>query len=133
MTSLLLAVLLAEGLLSANYLPVPPVVHTEETQQEERELLGLYTISAYTCSAQEGTAACISHHTAQRPVEGVSIASPNLPVGTVLEVEGLGRRVVDDLCRGCPERQMDVYMEQREDALKWGIPKKSVWVIREVN
>lgn len=46
-----------------------------------------------------------------------------LPPGTVLEIEGLGRIVIEDRCPACEGREppvVDVWMPSREQALRWG-------------
>lgn len=61
------------------------------------------------------------------PVEGVTVAGPRrIPFGTVVFVEGVGKRVVQDRLARRYDDRFDVYFEKHEDALKFGIRKLKV-------
>lgn len=55
-------------------------------------------------------------------VEGVTIASDwdVLPKGTVVWIEGVGRRVVHDTGSAIKGHKIDVYFESEQDALEFG-------------
>ena len=57
------------------------------------------------------------------------------PFGTVLYIEGVGVRVVQDKGSGIQGKHLDVAVSgTHEDALAWpGYGKHKVWVIKEVN
>ena len=57
------------------------------------------------------------------------------PFGTVLYIEGVGVRVVQDKGSGIQGKHLDVAVSgTHEDALAWsGYGKHKVWVMKEVN
>lgn len=62
--------------------------------------------------------------------EGRTIACPpEWAFGTVLEIEGLGQRVCEDRGAAIQGARIDVFMESREDALRWGRRDVQVEVI----
>lgn len=111
----------------------------EEPAEPEPVLLGSFRITAY-CSCEK----CCGEWAKNRPngivygaagVElkaGVSCASP-LPLGTVVEVEGLGEYIVQD----CPaqwvidkygENQIDIYLDNHEAASAFGLKQLNVYL-----
>lgn len=55
-----------------------------------------------------------------------------LPYGTVLYIEGVGVRVVQDRGAGVQDYHLDVAVDTHENALAWsGYGEHRVWVIRE--
>lgn len=111
----------------------------EEPAEPEPVLLGSFRITAY-CSCEK----CCGEWAKNRPngivygaagVElkaGVSCASP-LPLGTVVEVEGLGEYIVQD----CPaqwvidkygENQIDIYFDNHEAASAFGLKQLNVYL-----
>lgn len=110
----------------------------EESVEPEPVLLGSFRVTAY-CSCEK----CCGEWAKNRPngivygaagVElkaGVSCASP-LPLGTVVEVEGLGEYIVQD----CPaqwvidkygENQIDIYFDSHEAASAFGLKQLNVY------
>lgn len=62
------------------------------------------------------------------PKEGVTCASNLYPFGTILEIEGVGRRIVEDrMARG--KRGVDVFFKSHQAALAFG---KSNLVVRVI-
>ena len=56
-----------------------------------------------------------------------------LPYGTVLYIEGVGVRVVQDKGAGVQGYHLDVAVDTHENALAWsGYGEHRVWIIREV-
>lgn len=111
----------------------------EEPAEPEPVLLGSFRVTAY-CSCEK----CCGEWAKNRPngivygaagVElkaGVSCASP-LPLGTVVEVEGLGEYIVQD----CPaqwvidkygENQIDIYFDNHEAASAFGLKQLNVYL-----
>ena len=103
----------------------PPLV--EEPAEPEPVLLGSFRITAY-CSCEK----CCGEWAKNRPngivygaagVElkaGVSCASP-LPLGTVVEVEGLGEYIYG-------ENQIDIYFDNHEAASAFGLKQLNVYL-----
>lgn len=68
-------------------------------------------------------------------VAGVSAASP-LPLGTVVEVEGLGEYVVQDrpakwVIEKYSENQLDIYFDNHEEACAFGLQYLNVYIKEE--
>jgi 3D (Asp-Asp-Asp) domain-containing protein len=80
-----------------------------------------YKITAYCackkcCGKSDGITA-----SGAKVKEGVTIAMKGLKFGTVVHIEGVGRRVVQD--RGVGSGKIDIYMDSHNEALKWGIKR----------
>lgn len=60
-----------------------------------------------------------------QPVQaGVSVAVGNtdqFPYGTILYIEGVGIRIVQDTGGGLADNQIDLAMDTHENALEWGV------------
>ena len=110
----------------------------EEPAEPEPVLLGSFRITAY-CSCEK----CCGEWAKNRPngivygaagVElkaGVSCASP-LPLGTVVEVEGLGEYIVQDrpaqwVIDKYGENQIDIYFASHEAASAFGLKQLNVY------
>ena len=111
----------------------------EESVEPEPVLLGSFRVTAY-CSCEK----CCGEWTKNRPngivygaagVElkaGVSCASP-LPLGTVVEVEGLGEYIVQDrpaqwVIDKYGENQIDIYFDNHEAASAFGLKQLNVYL-----
>ena len=111
----------------------------EEPAEPEPVLLGSFRITAY-CSCEK----CCGEWAKNRPngivygaagVElkaGVSCASP-LPLGTVVEVEGLGEYIVQDrpaqwVIDKYGENQIDIYFDNHEAASAFGLKQLNVYL-----
>ena len=110
----------------------------EEPAEPEPVLLGSFRVTAY-CSCEK----CCGEWAKNRPngivygaagVElkaGVSCASP-LPLGTVVEVEGLGEYIVQDrpaqwVIDKYGENQIDIYFDSHEAASAFGLKQLNVY------
>ena len=111
----------------------------EESVEPEPVLLGSFRVTAY-CSCEK----CCGEWAKNRPngivygaagVElkaGVSCASP-LPLGTVVEVEGLGEDIVQDrpaqwVIDKYGENQIDIYFDNHEAASAFGLKQLNVYL-----
>lgn len=111
----------------------------EEPAEPEPVLLGSFRITAY-CSCEK----CCGEWAKNRPngivygaagVElkaGVSCASP-LPLGAVVEVEGLGEYIVQDrlaqwVIDKYGENQIDIYFDNHEAASAFGLKQLNVYL-----
>lgn len=64
------------------------------------------------------------------PLEGRTIACNSLPFGTVVYIEGVGIRIVED--RGAKwhdDKWLDIYMGDVESCYEWGIQERGVWIL----
>lgn len=62
-----------------------------------------------------------------RPVQGVTVAAPrSVPFGTLVNIDGVGLRTVQDRMARRYDGRWDVYFERHEDAKQFGIRKAVV-------
>lgn len=114
----------------------------EEPTEPEPVLLGSFRVTAY-CACEK----CCGEWAKNRPnsivygaagielVAGVSCASP-LPLGTVVEVEGLGEYIVQDrlatwVVEKYGENQIDIYFDSHEAACEFGLKQLNVYLKEE--
>lgn len=109
-----------------SYLRVPPVLPVPTATPES--FIG--EISWFTCSVEEGTAACIERHTGEAPALDTA-ASRTLLAGTRLRIEGVeGVFTVRDFCGGCKENGLDLFAPSREEAFIRGRKEALVTIER---
>ena len=61
------------------------------------------------------------------PKEGRTAAAPRrIPFGTILEIEGVGKRVVEDRLAKRYDHRIDIFFESHQEALKFGKQKLKV-------
>lgn len=100
------------------------------------EYVGEYMFTAYCTEKHEHV--CGEGHgitASGQPVQaGVSVAvgdTDKFPYGTVLYIEGVGIRIVQDTGGGLDDNQMDVAVDTHKNALKWsGYGHHKVYVIK---
>lgn len=64
------------------------------------------------------------------PKEGVTCAAPRrLPFGTVLQIQGVGRRVVQDRLAPRFDHRIDVFFQSHQKALEFGRRKLEVIIV----
>jgi len=103
----------------------------ERPDREDRVYLGVMTVTAYTAGREStgkgpGDPGYRITTSGTSVKEGRTCAAPGLPFGTRVYIEDVGVRVVED--RG--PQHIDLFMEDVSRALKWGDPKKKVWLIK---
>lgn len=108
------------------YIYAPPIPVTTIVMPEPRPVLapalvdiGLYSLTWYSCSKEQGTEACIVRYGVGRPVEGRTIANNYLPAGMEVYIDNVGWRVVEDTGR-LAERHIDIYVEETQQAFANG-------------
>lgn len=113
------------------------VTENDPTPSEESEWQ-TFTVTAY-CSCKK----CCGKWALNRPnglvytasgaiaEEGVTIAADwsILPVGTVVEIESLGERIVQDRGGVITGNKIDIYFNLHEDALEFGVQEVLVRVL----
>lgn len=120
--------------------------HENEIQKQELEslraqsdinleYLGEFNCTAYCIEKYEHICGTGSGITASgQPVQaGVSVAvkNSNLPYGTIIYIEGIGIRIVQDTGGGLQSNQIDMAMETHEQALNWGIQQnRKVYIVK---
>jgi 3D (Asp-Asp-Asp) domain-containing protein len=86
----------------------------------------VYEVSSYTSGA-ESTGKTPSHPaygitaSGARVKEGVTIACPpELPFGTIIEINGVGKRICEDRGSAIKGRKLDLYITSLSEALRFG-------------
>lgn len=65
-----------------------------------------------------------------KPVEGITIAaSRSIPFGTVIAIEGIGNRVVQDRLARRYDNRIDIFMSSHKRALQFGKQTKKVVIL----
>ena len=90
----------------------------------------IVTVTAYCpcakCCGKQGQPTA----SGKMPVEGVTVAaSRKIPFGTVLQIEGVGRRIVQDRLAKRYDDRVDVFFTKHDDAKKFGIRKLNVTTV----
>lgn len=90
-------------------------------------------VTAYcSCSKCCGTMAAGITASGVKPVEGITSAAPRwIPFRSVLVIEGVGVRIVEDRTSRKYEGRIDVYFDQHEEAIKFGIRTNQVRIIMD--
>lgn len=108
-------------------------LHQSKTEILEYEYIGEYTITAYCCEKYPhicGGGNTVSGHA---PIPNLTCAVSDLkkyPIGTVLYIEGIGIRVVQDT-GGFGSTKMDVAVKTHKEASSWKNTKHKVWIVKE--
>lgn len=115
------------------------ILENQEPEPEpEKQYIGEFEITYYT-AGPESTGKYPGHPeygiTASGSMveEGRTIAADwnVLPVGTVVYIDGIGERVVEDTGGAIVDKSIDVYVEDVETALKGGRHTADVWIVEE--
>jgi 3D (Asp-Asp-Asp) domain-containing protein len=137
MTSLLLGlIMLGDGTaLPSDYIkrhlskPAPP--------SQPAEVYDIYEVTAYT-AYEESTGKTPDHPafgitaSGRRVQAGVTAACPReLPFGTWLEIEGVGKRRCDDRGGAIRGNRLDIYIPDKADALEFGRKRLKVRILNE--
>lgn len=66
-----------------------------------------------------------------RPVAGHTVAADRsvLPIGSIIEIDGVGQRMVQDVGSAVLGRHVDLFMDDCRSAIKWGRQRRSVRVL----
>ena len=98
--------------------------------KSDRTLLGTYTIYAYCpCSKCCGQNTGITASGTQA-TEGRTIATDtSIPFKTVLYIDGIGERVVEDRGSGIKGNKIDLFVGSHNEAVKFGVKKLKVYEV----
>jgi 3D (Asp-Asp-Asp) domain-containing protein len=96
------------------------------------EQLLAFVVTAYslccgpTCDAPGPFTASGAH-----PVAGFTVAADPkvLPIGSIIHIEGLGRRMVHDVGGGVHGNHIDIFVDTCEEARQWGRRHRKVRII----
>jgi 3D (Asp-Asp-Asp) domain-containing protein len=110
-----------------------PIVTPPKTEIST-QTFEVFTITAYcSCSKCCGKSDGITY-SGQKAVEGITIAADLniLPIGTVVEIEGIGKRTVQDKGGNIKGNRIDLFMgTDHQKALNFGKQERWVTVIKE--
>jgi len=116
------------------YITIYPeeVEEVEEIMEETIQIsLGEYNVSAYcSCSQCCGKSDGITF-SGEKAVEGITIAADTRvhPIGTVLYIEGIGWRTVQDIGGSIYGNKLDIYFDSHSKALEFGRQYLEVWEV----
>ena len=99
----------------------------------EYEYMGEYTITAYCCEKYPHICGGGNTASGHAPIPNLTCAVSDLkkyPIGTVLFIEGIGIRVVQDT-GGFGSTKMDVAVKTHKEASSWKNTKHKVWIVKE--
>ena len=122
-------------LTETEYITIYPEEAEEVEEIIENKLqisLGEYNVSAYcSCSQCCGKSDGITF-SGEKAVEGITIAADTRvhPIGTVLYIEGIGERVVQDIGGSIYGNRIDVYFDSHSQALEFGRQQLEVWEVQ---
>ncbi|MGF7185228.1 3D (Asp-Asp-Asp) domain-containing protein [Desulfitispora alkaliphila] len=69
-------------------------------------------------------------YTGAIPKVGIVAVDPNvIPLGTRLYIEGYGRAVASDIGSAIKGNRIDLFMDTRDEALKWGMRNVKVYIL----
>lgn len=114
----------AQGRLLANWAAAEQGPVNQETTNEEISEPKTTTVTAYTHTGQKTASG-------KWPIVGRSCAGPrNLPFGTVVWIDGVGLRIVEDRTHKRYDGRFDVFMETEAACLQFGKQQLTVEVIK---
>lgn len=84
--------------------------------------------SSYTASFEECGKADAITASGLPAIEGITVASDHLPFGCLVEIDGHTYMVQDRLGGGYTDK-IDIYVEDKEQALQYGVQSKEVKIL----
>jgi len=101
--------------------------------EKSKVSLGEYKVTAY-CSCEKCCGKWADGFTTSgdKATEGITIAADwsVLPEGTIIYIEGIGERVVQDTGGAIKGKRLDLYFENHQDALNFGVQDLEVWEVK---
>lgn len=108
-------------------------LHQSKKEILEYEYIGEYTITAYCCEKYPHICGGGNTASGHAPIPNLTCAVSDLnkyPIGTVLFIEGIGIRIVQDT-GGFGSTKMDVAVKTHKEASSWKNAKRKVWIVKE--
>lgn len=93
------------------------------------QALGPQLITAYTSDIAETDATPFTTANGTRVHVG-TVAANGLPFGTKLKIEGFGDRIFTVEDRGGSAFDIDMWMQTKAEAFKWGRRTVNVWIVK---
>lgn len=106
----------------------PPVIKADKLISIGEYEITYYCSCSLCCGKSDGITA-----SGTKAVEGITVGADTkiLPFGSVIYIEGLGERNVQDRGGAIKGNKLDVYVESHEKALKMGRHKSKVFLIEK--
>lgn len=113
------------------FLAIPTVPSTAVGIGVSREPLGAFKITAYHGSQVKGRKQAVTA-SGKIAAAGRTIAvDPRvIPMGTVVEIEGIGTRIAEDTGRDIKGKWIDLYATSLHEARKFGVKRKQVYIVK---
>lgn len=113
-------------------LAVVQIVRRKLPQRAEQELVSLGTFTAYAyCNCDKCCGQWSGGPTASgtMPEVGRTVAADwsVIPASAEIYIDGLGWRTVEDTGNGITGNKLDIFMENHQAALEWGVRELGVW------
>lgn len=109
-------------------LPSLVVLPRDDPQEGQETRTGVFTVTAY-CPCEKCCGAYANGYTATgaKAAQGVTVAADPavLPMGTEIELDG-HTYTVQDTGGAIAGNRLDLYFDNHEDALRWGVQEKMV-------
>lgn len=103
--------------------------------EESKVGLGEFKITAY-CPCEKCCGKWADGYTSSgdKATEGITIAADwsILPEGTILDIDGVGERIIQDTGGAIKGKRLDLYFEDHQAALNFGFQKLEVWEVINV-
>lgn len=116
-----------------------PYVETVSIPDGTPTGLGTFVVTAY-CDCEKCNGKWTGHklNTLTQaglpyPVAGytISVDPKVIPLGSVVELEGLGARFAQDTGSAIKDKRIDLFFDSHEEALQFGKQKLEVWIYKE--
>lgn len=111
--------------------PEPEEEYVAEEEESSMVYLGTFTVTAYcSCSACAGQWAGSPTASGAYPCEGWTCACNAYPFGTMVYIEGVGERCIEDRGdSGMDETWIDLYFEDHDAAQNFGMQYLDVYIV----
>jgi 3D (Asp-Asp-Asp) domain-containing protein len=113
------------------FLAIPTVPSTAVGIGVSREPIGAFKITAYHGSQVKGRKQAVTA-SGKIAAAGRTIAvDPRvIPMGTVVEIEGIGTRIAEDTGKDIKGKWIDLYATSLHEARKFGVKRKQVYIVK---
>ena len=97
-----------------------------QEKKEQKTFIGEHVITFYT---KTGNRTASGHY--PRANYTVAVDKKRIPFGTKLYIEGIGYVTAHDTGSKIKGRRLDVFVNSRDEAVKKGIQKRNVYIVKD--